>query len=345
MQYQTLGRSDLKVSRICLGTMTWGEQNSEAEAFEQLDLALDRGVNFFDTAELYPIPPKAATQGETERIIGRWLKARSNRDRCVLASKVAGPGDFVRYIRPNLSLSRDHIRQAIQGSLTRLGVDYLDLYQLHWPDRATNFFGQLGYTHQPEKDGAPLLESLQALAELIDEGLVRQIGVSNETPWGVMRLQELARTEKLPMTVTVQNPYNLLNRSTEVGLAEVLQREQIDLLPYSPLGFGVLSGKYLDGGLPKGSRLQLYPNYRRYVTERGVEATRAYVELAREYGQTPSQMALAFVNSRPFVGSTIIGATTMEQLRSNIDSIDLHLGEEQLKAIEAIHARYPIPCP
>ncbi len=325
--------------------MTWGQQNDQAEAFEQLDLACERGVNFFDTAELYPIPPKAATQGETERIIGRWLKARGNRDRCVLASKVVGPGAFVAYIRPDLSLNKDHIRRAIHGSLKRLGTDYLDLYQLHWPDRATNFFGQLSYSHQPEQDGAPILESLQALAELVDEGLVRQIGVSNESAWGTMQFKQLAEQHNLPLIASVQNPYSLLNRSAEVGLSEVLQREQIDLLPYSPLGFGVLSGKYLDGARPQGSRLQLFPDYSRYLNEPGVAATTEYVALARRHGLDPSQMALAFIDSRTFVGSTIIGATSIDQLRCNLDSAELKLDHELLEQIDTIHRRYPIPCP
>lgn len=345
MQYNKLGKSDLKVSRICLGTMTWGGQNTPVEAFQQLDLACDRGVNFFDTAELYPIPPKAVNQGETERIMGRWLKARGNRDRCIIASKVVGPGDFVGYIRPDLSLNKDHIRRAITGSLERLGTDYLDLYQLHWPDRATNFFGQLSYSHQPDKDGAPILESLQALAELVDEGLVRQIGVSNETAWGTMQFKQLAEQYDLPLIASVQNPYSLLNRSAEIGLCEVLQREQIDLLPYSPLGFGVLSGKYLNGARPKGSRLQLFPNYARYLNPPGVAATTEYVELARLHGLDPSQMALAFVDSRAFVGSTIIGATTLEQLGSNLDSAELTLDDALLAQIDAIHRRHPVPCP
>ena len=345
MQYQTLGNSDLRVSRICLGTMTWGEQNNETEAFDQLDLAWQHGVNFLDTAELYPIPPKAKTQGDTERIIGRWLKARSNRADWVIATKVVGPGDFVKYIRPDLRLDRSHIRRAIEGSLERLGTDYIDLYQLHWPDRSTNFFGQLGYNHRPEQDGAPLLESLQALAELVDEGLVRQIGVSNETPWGVMTLLKLAEQHGLPKPITVQNPYSLLNRSAEVGLVEVLQREGLDLLPYSPLGFGVLSGKYLAEQRPTGSRLALFPGYSRYLTKPGVEATRAYVELAREFGLEPNQLALAFLHSRGFVGSTLIGATTIEQLRSNLSSIELTLSDDLIERIEAIHGLFPIPCP
>ncbi|MEH6470680.1 MAG: NADP(H)-dependent aldo-keto reductase [Halopseudomonas sp.] len=345
MQYHQLGNSDLKVSRICLGTMTWGQQNSEAEAFAQLDMAWQRGVDFFDTAELYPVPAYAKTQGATELILGRWLKARGVRQRCVIGTKVVGPGDFVAHIRPDLSLNRSHIRRAIEGSLERLGTDYIDLYQLHWPDRATNFFGQLGYQHQPEKDGTPLLESLEALAELVNEGLVRHIGVSNESAWGVMKCKQLAEQHNLPVIATVQNPYSLLNRSTEVGLAEVLQREQIDLLPYSPLGFGVLSGKYLGNQLPDGSRLKLFPIYSRYLTDAGVQATAEYVALARANGLDPCQMALAFVNSRGFVGSTIIGATTLEQLDTNLGSIEVTLEPELIEQINAIDARYRTPCP
>ncbi|MCW8885911.1 MAG: NADP(H)-dependent aldo-keto reductase [Motiliproteus sp.] len=345
MKYNQLGNSDLKVSRICLGTMTWGGQNSEKQAHEQLDYAFSRGVNFLDTAEMYPIPPAQHHYGDTERFIGSWMKKRGNREQVVIASKVAGPGAFVSYIREDMRLDRSNIRAAIEGSLQRLGTDYIDLYQLHWPDRVTNFFGQHDYRHKPKKDGTPLLETLEALSELVKEGLVRQIGVSNETPWGLMRYLALAEQHDLPGMVTVQNPYNLLNRTLEVGLTEVLLRENVDLLAYSPLAFGTLTGKYLNGQMPAGSRLALYKHYVRYITEAGMKATEQYVELARDHGLEPNQMALAFVTQQPFVGGNIIGATSMEQLRSNLDSIELTLSDDLLTAIDKIHLDRPNPCP
>ena len=345
MQYQPLGQSDLNVSRICLGTMTFGQQNSEAEAHQQLDYALAQGVNFIDAAEMYPVPTNAETQGRTEQYIGNWMKARGNRDQVVIATKVAGPGEMVSYLRPDIHHNRENIRAAVIGSLQRLQTDYIDLYQLHWPDRATNFFSQLNYTHLPEHDGTPILETLQVLKELVDEGLIRYVGLSNESPWGTMKFLSYAEALGLPRVVSVQNPYSLLNRSDEIGLAEVLHREQVDLLAYSPLGFGVLSGKYLDGSAADNARLNLFKNYARYLNEQGVKATTEYVQLAREHGVDPAQMALAFVNSRPFVGSNIIGATTMEQLQSNIASIDLTLSDELLTGIEAIGVKYSNPCP
>lgn len=345
MQYQPLGSSDLNVSRICLGTMTFGQQNTETEAHQQLDYALAQGVNFLDAAEMYPIPTNAETQGRTEQYIGNWMKARSNRDQVIIATKVAGPGEMVSYLRPDLHHDRVNIRAAVTGSLQRLQTDYIDLYQLHWPDRATNFFSQLNYTHRPEHDGTPILETLEALKELVDEGLIRYVGLSNESPWGTMKFLSYAEALGLPRVVSVQNPYSLLNRSDEIGLAEVFHREQVDLLAYSPLGFGVLSGKYLDGSAADNARLNLFKSYSRYVNELGVKATTEYVQLAREHGVDPAQMALAFVNSRPFVGSNIIGATTMQQLASNIASIDLTLSDELLAGIEAIGTKYSNPCP
>lgn len=346
MEYRELGRSGLKVSIICLGSMTWGEQNSEREAHAQLDRALERGVNFIDTAELYAIPPRAETHGATERHIGSWLAARGRRDQLIIASKVAGPGAFVAHIRGGPRLDRSHIRRAVEASLRRLQTDYIDLYQVHWPQRKTNFFGQLGYRIEETPDPITIEETLTALAELVREGKVRHIGLSNETPWGVAEYLRLAGADSaLPRVVSIQNPYNLLNRSFEVGLAEFAHHEAVGLLAYSPLAFGVLSGKYLDGARPAGARLTLYPHYARYTTPRGLAATRAYVEVARRHGLAPAVMALAYINSRPFLTSNIIGATTLKQLDENIDSAERRLSDELLEEIEAIHNENPNPCP
>ena len=345
MQYKKLGATDLDVSLICLGTMTFGRQNTEAQAFEQLDYAWSQGVNFLDAAEMYPIPVDPSLQGLTETIIGNWMQARGNRDQVVVATKVVGPGEFVKFIRPDMRFDRKNIREAVTNSLRRLQTDYIDLYQLHWPDRATNCFGKLGYQHAPELDGVAILETLQVLKELVDEGLVRHVGLSNETPWGTMKFLGYAEQLGLPRVVSVQNPYNLLNRSAEVGLAEVLLREEVSLLPYSPLAFGTLSGKYLQGQKPEGGRLTLFPEYTRYLKERGIAATQQYVEIAQRHGLDPAQMALAFVNSREFVAGNIIGATTMEQLQSNIAAVDLSLSEEVLAEIDLVHQQISNPCP
>ncbi|WP_299197304.1 NADP(H)-dependent aldo-keto reductase [uncultured Amphritea sp.] len=345
MEYKLLGSSDLNVSRICLGTMTFGQQNTEAEAHQQLDYAVAQGINFIDTAEMYPVPPMAETQGRTEQYIGSWLKARGNRDQLILATKVAGPADMAQHIRPGLCLDKANIRAAVTASLQRLQTDYIDLYQLHWPDRATNFFGQLNYRHQPDQNGTPILETLEALKELVDEGLIRYVGLSNEVPWGVMKFLSYAEALGLPRVVTVQNPYNLLNRKDEVGLTEVLLREKVDLLAYSPMAFGTLSGKYLDGSAGPDARINQFPRFSRYFTETGLKATAEYVQLARDHGLDPAQMALAFVNDQPFVGSNIIGATTMQQLESNIASIDLKLSKELYEAIDGLGIKYSNPCP
>ena len=343
MQTRPLGDTGIDVSRLCLGTMTFGEQNSEAEAHEQLDRTTAFGINFIDTAEMYPVPPKAETQGLTEAYVGSWLKARGTRDDVILATKVAGPG--LDHIRGGPRLTREHIHQAIDASLTRLNTDYVDLYQLHWPDRNANFFGKLGYQVKEDEDATSLEESLSALKELVDAGKVRAVGLSNETPWGVMHALSLADRLGLPRVASVQNPYSLLNRSYEVGLAEISHRERVGLLAYSPLAFGVLSGKYLDGAQPPKGRLTLFERFKRYTSPLADEATRAYVEIAREHGLDPAQMALAYVNSRPFLTSNIIGATTMEQLESNLASESLKLGDEVLEAIEAVHTRLPNPSP
>lgn len=345
MHYQTLGHSGLLVSRTCLGTMTFGSQNTEQEAHEQLDYAVEHGVNFIDAAEMYPVPTDAKWQGRTEIFIGNWMRERNNRAEIIVATKAAGPADMVSYLRPDISFDRENLRTAVEGSLQRLQTDYIDLYQLHWPDRSCNYFGQLGYRHNPSQPGTPIIDTLYALKELVDEGKIRYIGLSNETPWGVMKFLQVAAAHGLPRVVSVQNPYNLLNRKDEVGLAEVLHRENVGLLAYSPLGFGVLSGKYLNGQRPAGSRLALYPHYERYVKPRGVAATEAYVALAREHGLSPAQMALAFVNSQPFLGANIIGATTLAQLEENIAADALELTPELMNAIEAIHEQQPNPAP
>jgi aryl-alcohol dehydrogenase-like predicted oxidoreductase len=326
--------------------MTFGEQNSEADAWAQLDRAVDAGINFIDTAEMYPVPPRAETQGLTERYIGSWLVQRGGRERLIIATKVSGPGDWIDYLRmPGRRLDRTNIEAAVDASLVRLQIDYIDLYQLHWPDRETNYFGKLGYSHPETDDSVPLLETLQVLGDLVQSGKIRQVGLSNETPWGTMRALALAETHGLPRMVSIQNPYSLLNRSFEVGLAEIAIREQCGLLAYSPLAFGMLSGKYLNGARPAGARLTLFERFDRYSNDEAVRATAEYCAIARRHGLDPAQMALAFVTSRPFVTSNIIGATTLEQLEANLGSVDLELTEEVLAEIEAVHIRQPNPSP
>ena len=347
MNYRKLGNTGEKVSVICLGTMTWGEQNTQAQAFEQMDYALEQGVNFIDTAEFYSIPPQARTYGSTETIIGHWLKSRGSRDKIVLASKIAGPGEgWIDHIRGGKSrFDRSNIETALDASLKRLQTDHIDLYQLHWPERRTNFFGRLGYEHSEENDFTPIEETLQVLAEQVEKGKIRYIGLSNETPWGVMKFLQVAERQGLPRVVSIQNPYSLLNRSFEIGLAEVAHREQVGLRAYSPLGFGVLSGKYLGGARPSGARISNWPNYSRYMNHQAILATEEYVALARAHDLEPAQMALAYVNSRSFLTSNIIGATNMAQLKDNIDSIGLTLDETVIEEIEAVHKDIPNPCP
>lgn len=346
MKYTTLPRTDIQVSKICLGTMTWGRQNTEEEGYEQMDYALDQGVNFFDTAELYPIPAGKEYHSLTETFIGNWFKKRGNRDKVVLASKIAGKSDFTKYIRTT-GFSKTSIIEAVEGSLQRLQTDYMDLYQLHWPERKTNFFGQRDYRHDTNDAWEDNIhEVLETLADLIKQGKIKHVGLSNETPWGTMRfLEESNKNATLPRMITIQNPYSLLNRTFEIGNSEVVHRENIGLLPYSPLGFGVLSGKYLGGKQPSNARVTLFPNYNRYSGETAVAATEKYFELAQKNGLSLAQMSLAFVNTRPFVTSNIIGATSMEQLKENIGSIDVELSEEVLQEIERIHSAIPNPAP
>lgn len=348
MEYRQLGHTDIKVSTICLGTMTFGEQNTETEAHEQLDYALAHGVNFIDAAELYPVPPRGETQGRTEQYIGTWLKQRNNRSQFILASKVAGPGpkDWIGHLRGGPKLNADHINRALDASLKRLQTDYVDLYQVHWPSRSTNYFGKLGYTYANDNHHETLTETLTALSKLVETGKVRHIGISNETPWGAMSYLSLAKELGLERIVSIQNPYSLLNRTYEIGMAEIAHRESVGLLAYSPLAFGVLSGKYLGGAQPEGARLTRWGQYfTRYTGPTGQQATRLYVELARQHGLNPAQMALAYVNARPFLTTNIIGATSMEQLQNNIASMELTLSEEVLQGIEQIHVQHPNPCP
>jgi aryl-alcohol dehydrogenase-like predicted oxidoreductase len=348
MEYRQLGRTDLKVSVIGLGTMTFGEQNTEAEGHEQIDYALDRGVNLLDTAEMYAVPPRAETYGSTERILGTWFKKTGKRSRVVLATKVAGPGRALNidYVRGGKNqLDRENIVAAVDGSLTRLQTDYIDLYQLHWPDRSTNFFGTLGYRHREGESPVPIEETLETLDGLVRAGKVRHIGVSNETPWGVGRYLHLSAMRKWPRIASIQNPYNLLNRSFEIGLAEMSLREDVGLLAYSPLAFGVLTGKFLDGGRPPESRIVRWSRFARYNGALAEATTARYVDIARRHGLEPAQMALAYVNTRRFVTSNLIGATTMAQLEMNMGSIDVKLTDEVIGEIDAVHKAQPNPCP
>jgi len=345
MKYTTLPNTSLKVSKICLGSMTWGRQNTVADGHAQLNIALDKGVNFVDTAEMYAIPYSDETQGSTERIIGSWLKSTGKRDKIILASKIVGPSPTFTAIRDPLDFSTVAIDGALHKSLSRLQTDYLDLYQLHWPERNVNVFGKRDYNHvgnEEWEDNIALI--LDRLEMHVKAGKIRYIGISNETPFGVMRYMEEHRNGKLKMVAT-QNSYNLLQRRDEIALTEVLQMENVGYLAYSPLAFGVLSGKYLDGNKPTGARITEFPNYSRYSSKSSLLATERYSEIAKENGLSLPQMALAFVNERPFVTSNIIGATSLEQLRENIESINISLSEEVLQSIERVHAEMPNPAP
>jgi aryl-alcohol dehydrogenase-like predicted oxidoreductase len=346
MEYNNLGQTDIKVSQICLGTMTWGEQNTEEEALKQLDYAIETGINFIDVAEMYPVPPRKETYGLTESYIGNWLSKRKNRDKIILATKVAAKAEWLPYIRDGqIKLDKKNIVQALDDSLRRLKTDYIDLYQMHWPDRDTNFFGKLAYFHAPEKDGVPISETLAVLDDLVKQGKIRMIGISNETPWGCAEYLHISKEKKLPRIVSIQNPYNLLNRTFEIGISEFAHREQVGLLAYSPLAFGALSGKYLNNQKPEGARLTLFERFDRYLNPRAIQATEAYVDLAKKNGLDPSQMALSYVSGRPFLTSNIIGATSMKQLKIDIESINVKLSSEIIKEIESIHEKIPNPSP
>ncbi|CAA0080532.1 Protein tas [Zhongshania aliphaticivorans] len=343
MKMRELGRTGIEVSEICLGTMTWGQQNTLDEAFEQMDYAVSRGINFFDTAEMYPVPPIAETQGKTEEYIGKWFQQSGNRNDIILASKATGPGHP--HVRDGRPLNRSAILEAIEGSLARLQTDYIDLYQIHWPNRNTNFFGKLGYKHSDDEAEHDLHEILETLSELVDRGVIKTIGISNETPWGLMSYLTLAAQYGLPRIVSIQNPYSLLNRTFEIGLSEMAIREDVGLLAYSPLAFGVLSGKYRHGARPADGRITLFERFQRYNNPQSEAATEEYALLAERHGLSLAQMALAFVTSRDFLSSNIIGATTMAQLKENIDSAELVLSDEVLKGISDIHRRIPNPAP
>lgn len=345
MRYTTIPQTDIRVSKICLGTMTYGQQNTEAEAHEQLSYALDQGINFIDTAEMYSIPGRKETQGSTERYIGSWLKDQKRED-LVVATKITGPMPYFNYLRDNLGFSREVIHSALDQSLKRLQTDYVDVYQLHWPERNVNFFGQRNYKHKENEAWTDNFhEVIETLDGLVKEGRIRHYGVSNETSWGVMRQLQESDKHGLARCKTIQNPYSLLNRTFEINLAEVSMREKVGLLAYSPLAFGVLSGKYLGGRMPEKSRIKLFPNYSRYSNPQALHLTEKYKEMADRHGLSLTHLSLAFVNQRPFVTSNIIGATTMEQLRENISSIDIELSEEMLSEIDEIQNLQPNPAP
>ncbi len=349
MEYRPLGDTDISVSAICLGSMTWGEQNSEAEAHEQLDYAFGRGINFIDTAEIYSIPPRPETQGATERIIGSWFESRRNRAKIILATKVSGRGDATWLRSGGLPtvLDEKNINYALDASLKRLKTDYIDLYQLHWPDRSLPLWGAGGtiYRQPTHRAEVPVEETLAALDKLVRAGKVRSIGLSNETPWGVAQFLKVAESDLAPRVVSIQNAYNLINRTFEMGLAEFFQREKVGLLAYSPLAQGYLTGKYLSGARPPGARTTLFERGQRYEKPGVEEAISAYVKLAKELDLAPAQLALAFVTSRPFVTSNIIGATTIDQLKSNIDSIAIRITPEIEQRINEIHQLHSNPAP
>ena len=344
MNYKKLGNTDLNVRTICLGTMTWGEQNSEKEAFEQMSYAIDNGVNFWDTAELYSVPPKESTYGLTEEIIGNWFTKNKKRHEVILASKVAGPSRS--YLRDGQnSFVGKNLENALNNSLKRLKTDYLDLYQLHWPERNVNNFGKLGYTHKESKWNK-FEDILINLKKFVDQGKIKYVGLSNETPWGVMNFMQLYKDKNLPRMMSIQNPYSLLNRSYEVGLAEVSIREQIGCLSYSPLASGYLSGKYRNGAMPKGSRIERdYEFWGRYRKPQSENAIEEYYKISKKYNLDMSQMAIKFCEIQDFMTSVIIGATTMDQLKTNIESVKVNLDKDIINEINTIQRKYPNPCP
>ncbi|MCD8402412.1 aldo/keto reductase [Tenacibaculum finnmarkense] len=346
MKYTTLANTDTKVSKICLGTMTWGNQNTETDGHEQMDYALSQGVNFFDTAELYSVPATPETYGATEKIIGSWFKKTGNRDKVVLASKIAGGGDYTKHIRTG-GFTRQNIIDAVEGSLGRLQTDYMDLYQLHWPSRGVNCFGVRDYPYKTSaKEAENHLEILETLNDLVKQGKIKHIGLSNETPWGTMKYLQTSEQHNLPRMSTIQNSYSLIHRGYDVGMSEVSMRENIGLLAYSPLAQGVLSGKYLEGNLPEGARGTLFPRFiARYMSEGSLKAVSEYLKIAEKNGLTLAELSLAYINQLPYVMSNIIGATKMPQLKENINSINIDLSEEILNEIEAIHALIPNPAP
>lgn len=346
MDYTQLGRTGLQVSRICLGTMTWGEQNTEAEGHEQMDYALDQGINFWDTAEMYAVPPRPETQGSTERIIGTWFKASGKRDKVILASKIAGRSPMS-WTRDNESMTRHtkaQIDEAVEKSLKRLQTDYIDLYQMHWPDRGLRVFGGMTYADYPI-DFEPFEEILANLGRHVEKGNIRHIGVSNESPWGVMKFVAEAEKHGLPRIASIQNAYNLVNRVFELGLAEIAMREDVGLLAYSPLGQGYLSGKYQNGAMPERSRKQLFNRLQRYEGPGADVAIQSYMDLAAKLGVLPETLAIKFCDTRPFVTSTIIGATTMDQLKIDIEAFKMVWTSDIEKAVEALHFNQPNPCP
>lgn len=349
MQFKPLANTGILVPEICLGTMTFGEQNTQAEAFEQLDYALAQGINFWDTAEMYPVPPKPETQGATESIIGQWIAQHGGRDKLFLASKIAGPSQGGSHIRDGQTrFNAADISSALDGNLKRLQTDYIDLYQLHWPQRPTNFFGKLGYENseaQNTQTVTSLQETLQALEAEIQKGRIRYIGLSNETPWGTMKFLQIAEQLGLSKFVSVQNPYSLLNRTYEIGMSEIAKYEGVGLLAYSPLAFGYLTGKFRNGARPANARVTLFSRFSRYSNPESEWATEQYAQLAERHGLTPTQLALAFIKQQFFVTSTIIGATNLDQLKENIQAFEIDLSEEVLQGIQAIHQQQPNPAP
>ena len=345
MKFKFLGNTDLKVSLICLGTMTWGEQNSQDEAFEQMDFSLDQGVNFFDTAEYYSVKGREETYGSTEKIIGNWFKKNQNRDKVVLATKVAGPD--VKWIREGgLQFNKKNFSLALEGSLKRLQTDYIDLYQLHWPERKTNFFGRLGYKYyNEENEWTPFEEILETAQEFIKQGKIRHLGLSNETPYGLSNYINLSKYQNLPRVMSVQNPYSLLNRTYEVGMSEISIRDQVGLLAYSPLACGILTGKYRNSQKPEGARLTMWEDWQRYSSDRSLSATEEYFKIAERNNLTLTQLSLAFVNQQDFVTSNIIGATKISQLKENIDSVNINLSNEIISEITLVHENNPSPAP